>query len=174
MRCAALVAALLAPGAGTGAVSTTPDEYQVKAVFLFNFGRFVEWPKDTRGPFAICVVGDDPFGQTLDDVVRGESVNSRALVVRRYRSARELAACDIVFVGRGDQDLLADTLAAVRGHSVLTVTDAEGAVRLGAIIVLFEENNRIRMRINLAAARENHLVISSKLLRPAEVVGEDG
>ncbi len=160
--------------AAPAAVSTTPDEYQVKAVFLFNFGRFVEWPKDggdPASPFTICVVGEDPFGRTLDDVVRGESVGTRPLVVRRFRDARDLAGCQILFIGRGNDALLAQALGAVRGQSVLTVTDADGAERQGAIIVLFEENNRIRMRINLAAARENDLVISSKLLRPAEVVG---
>lgn len=174
---AVLIAALLAPGASIGAVNATPDEYQVKAVFLFNFGHFVEWPRESGNgnqPFAICVVGADPFGQTLDDVVRGESVGSRALVVRRLRSTNEIEGCDIVFVSRGNENLLQDTVAAVRGRGVLTVTDAEGAEREGAIIVLFKEKNRIRMRIDLAAARENGLVISSKLLRPAEVVNGEG
>jgi hypothetical protein len=172
-RGAALLALLLLPGWSPAAL----DEYQVKAVFLFNFGQFVEWPQhayDTpNAPFVICVLGQDPFGKTLDDVVRGESVGSRSLVVRRLGEARESSGCNILFVGRQDSEHLDDALAAVRGHSVLTVTDVEGAERQGAIIVLFNENNRIRMRINVAAARENHLVISSKLLRPAQVIGSE-
>jgi hypothetical protein len=158
--------------------AASPNEYQVKAVFLFNFGQFVEWPSDAyaspQSPFVICVVGEDPFGRTLDDVVRGEVVGARPLVVRRYDDADGVAACNILFVGRNDAALLDRALAAARGHSVLTVTDIDGAESRGAIIVLYNDRQRIRMRINLAAARANHLVISSKLLRPAEVVGTEG
>jgi hypothetical protein len=183
---AALAAMLLLPVGGTLASGppllfasrATPDEYQVKAVFLFNFGQFVEWPSSAydspQAPFVICVVGEDPFGQTLDDVVRGEAIGSRSLVVRRYSDAEGIAGCNILFVGRNDADLLDDALAAARGHSVLTVTDIDGAENNGAIIVLYNDHQRIRMRINLAAAKANHLVISSKLLRPAEVVGTEG
>ena len=170
----ALCAAIWLPAWGSAA----PGEYQVKAVFLFNFGQFVEWPKqayDTPiAPFVICVLGEDPFGKTLDDVVRGESAGSRSLVVRRLAAADDATRCNILFVGRGDPGKLDAAMAAVRGSSVLTVTDIDGAENRGAIIVLFEDNKRIRMRINLAAAKENHLVISSKLLRPAEVIGAEG
>jgi len=161
----------LAPGAPPAA------EYQVKAAYLFNFGQFVEWPDNAwaspAAPFAICVVGVDPFGRTLDDVVRGESVNGRPLVVRRHEDHKEAAGCNILFIARSEADRLAETLKALKGHNVLTVTDIDGADRAGAIIVLVSENNRVRMRINVAAAKANHLVISSKLLRPAEVVGID-
>ena len=174
LRRAAAVAALSWPLLGAAAL----DEYQVKAVFLFNFGQFVQWPQQSydssRAPFLICVLGEDPFGKTLDDVVRGESVGARSLVVRRVRDTDRLGDCNILFVSRLEANRLPNAVAAVRGRSVLTVTDAEGASGQGAIIVLFNENNRIRMRIDLAAARTNHLVISSKLLRPAEVVGAEG
>ena len=157
--------------------AAAPSEYQVKAVFLFNFGQFVEWPAasfDTpQAPFVICILGEDPFGQTLDDVVRGESVGAHSLVVRRFRKAADIAVCNILFISRAEQDKLGDALSAVRGHSVLTVTDIDGAEKHGAIIVLFNDRNRIRMRINLAAAKANQLVISSKLLRPAEVIGAE-
>jgi hypothetical protein len=171
---AVLAAALLWPLCSPAAL----DEYQVKAVFLFNFGQFVEWPRESydtaQAPFVICVLGEDPFGRTLDDVVRGESIGARSLVVRRVRDTNGLTDCNILFVSRHDAARLPDAVAAVRGRSVLTVTDAEGASGQGAIIVLFNENNRIRMRIDLAAARTNKLVISSKLLRPAEVIGTEG
>ena len=173
-----LLAALAAMLLASGPVRAQPSEYQVKAVFLYNFGQFVEWPRDTfdtpQAPFVICVLGEDPFGKTLDDVVRGESVGNRSLVVRRFSDPTTIEDCNILFVGRGEADRLDDALAAARGHSVLTVTDIEGAERHGAIIVLFNDRNRIRMRINLAEARANQLVISSKLLRPAEVIGAEG
>jgi hypothetical protein len=172
----ALVTCLLTCAASWPA--TPPGEYQVKAVFLYNFGQFVDWPAhvfDTpQAPFVICIAGKDPFGKTLDDVVRGESIGGHSLVVRRLQDARGAEECRILFVGQGQAKLLADSLDAVRGHNVLTVTEIDGAERQGAIIVLFSENNRIRMRINLAAARASDLVISSKLLRPAVLVGQEG
>jgi hypothetical protein len=162
----------------TSWAAAPPGEYQVKAVYLFNFGQFVEWPArafDAPGaPFVICVIGEDPFGKTLDDVVRGELFGSRPLIVKRFEDPENITACNILFISRSESSHIAETLAAVRGRSILTVTDIDGAERQGAIIVLFNDKNRIRMRINLAAARANQLVISSKLLRPAEVIGAEG
>ena len=166
-----LLAALWCAIAGATAPAT---EYQVKAVYLFNFGQFVEWPAGAWtspiAPFVICVVGKDPFGPTLDDVVRGESINGRPLLLRRQKGRRGLDDCHILFISRSEAARLPDTLDALRGRSVLTVTDIDGAENQGAIIVLVSENNRVRMRINVAAAKQNNLVISSKLLRPAEIV----
>lgn len=153
-------------------------EYQVKAAYLFNFGQFVEWPLQAydspSSPFVIGVVGEDPFGKTLDQLIAGESLGGRPLVVKRFRNADDISACNILFIGRSESSRLDATLKALQGRSVLTVTDITGAELRGAIIVLVNENNRIRMRINVAAARASNLVISSKLLRPADVVGSGG
>lgn len=158
-----------------GRAAAPPSEYQVKAVYLFNFGQFVEWPSrvfdSPEAPFVIGVFGEDPFGPTLDAVVRGEKLGTRPIVVERFRDTDDISRCNILFVGRNEAGRLDDVLAAVRGRSVLTVTDVDGAERQGAIIVLYNQNNRIRMRINLPQARASDLVISSKLLRPAEVIG---
>jgi len=149
-------------------------EYQVKAAYLFNFSQFVEWPsaafESPTAPFVIGIVGQDPFEGVLDSVVSGEKLQGHPLEVRRFAAAAEVADCNIVFVARGQEALLADTLRALRGRHVLTVTDATGPEQRGAMIVLFTDNNRVRMRIDLAAARASQLVISSKLLRPAEVI----
>jgi YfiR/HmsC-like len=174
-----LAACIVAAGWCAGAWPATPAaEYQVKAAYLFNFGQFVEWPQhayDSPGaPFVIGVVGEDPFGKTLDTVVAGESLGGHPLVVKRFRNAQDISACNILFIGRSESGRLDETLKALKGRSVLTVTDIAGAELRGAIIVLVNENNRIRMRINVAAAKASNLVISSKLLRPAEVVGNDG
>jgi hypothetical protein len=162
-----------------GALSATPaTEYQVKAAYLFNFGQFVEWPAQAydspNAPFVIGVVGEDPFGNTLDEAIAGESLGGHPLIVRRFKTPRDISACNILFIGRSEAARLEETLKALQGRSVLTVTDITGAERRGAIIVLVNENNRVRMRINVAAARASNLVISSKLLRPAEVVGNEG
>ncbi|HET9862598.1 MAG TPA: YfiR family protein [Steroidobacteraceae bacterium] len=153
-------------------------EYQVKAVYLFNFSQFVEWPDaafaSPDAPFVICVVGQDPFAGALEGVLRGEKLNGHPLEARHLVEAAEATDCNIVFIARGQQALLDDALHVLQGRHVLTVTDAPRAEERGAMIVLFTDNNRIRMRINLAAARASQLVISSKLLRPAEVIGAGG
>ncbi len=155
-----------------------PSEYEVKAVYLFNFGQFVEWPakvfESPSSPFVIGIFGDDPFGGTIDEVVRGEALGTRPIVVQRFQDTEDITHCNILFIGRSDANRLREVLAAVRGRSVLTVTDIEGAERHGAIIVLFKQNNRVRMRINLPEAKASSLTISSKLLRPAEVIGAEG
>jgi len=171
-----LVACVVVASMSAGALPATPTaEYQVKAAYLFNFGQFVEWPSQAydspSAPFVIGVVGEDPFGETLDEVIAGESLGGHPLVVRRFRKAEDISACNILFIGRSEAARLDETLKLLKGRSVLTVTDISGAERRGAIIVLVNDNNRIRMRINVAAAKASNLVISSKLLRPAEVVG---
>ena len=172
-------ACILATSICSGTLSAPPAaEYQVKAAYLFNFGQFVEWPQHAyaspAAPFVIGIIGEDPFGRTLDDVIAGESFGGRPLIVRRFRNPEDISACNILFIGRSEAGRLDETIEALRGRSVLTVTDIAGAEHRGAIIVLFNENNRVRMRINVAAARASNLIISSKLLRPAEIVGNDG
>jgi hypothetical protein len=152
------------------------SEYQLKAVFLFNFAHFVEWPPAARpagsAPFVIGVLGRDPFGASLDEVVRGETEDSHPLAIERYATAAQIRPCQILFIPAAELDHLdAAAIAALKGHSVLTVTDADTAAPRGVIIALVKRDNRIRLRIDLQAARESNLTISSKLLRPAEIVG---
>jgi len=170
-------AMLLASLCGIAWTAPPPTEYQVKAAYLFNFGQFVEWPvaawDSPQAPFAICIVGEDPFGSTIDEVVRGESIKGHQLVIRRFTASDAISGCNILFMGRSEASNVERILDSLRGHSILTVTDSAGTESRDAVIVLVTENNRVRMRINVAAARANNLVISSKLLRPAEVVGRE-
>jgi len=153
----------------------SPSEYQLKAVFLFNFTQFVEWPPQAfvgpEAPFVIGIVGRDPFGSQLDEVVRGETVDKRQIVVQRYRNIRELQNCNILYIARSESANLPSILAVLEGRSVLTVTDAEDANQLGVMIRLVTDGNHIRLRIDVGAAKASSLTISSKLLRPAEIVG---
>jgi hypothetical protein len=155
-----------------------PSEYQVKAVFLFNFAQFVEWPArafpDPQTPFVIGILGKDPFGPDLDAVVRGEAINNRPLVIERYRSIDELHNCNILCIGRTEMAQLPRILEVLKGRSILTVTDAEEGDPRGVMIRLVTRSNRIRLQIDVGAARAGNLVISSKLLRPAEIVGGEG
>ncbi len=152
-----------------------PSEYQVKAVFLFNFTQFVEWPPGTfatpEAPFVIGILGSDPFGRQLDEVVRGETVNRRPLVVQRYGSVADVSNCNILFISRAESGSLKQILAALKGRSILTVGDGDDDGQRGIMIRLVTRSNRIRLRIDVDAAKAGNLQISSKLLRPAEIVG---
>jgi hypothetical protein len=160
--------------AQTSAPATAVPEYQVKAVFLFNFAQFVEWPasafSDSGGPLVIGVLGEDPFGPYLDETVRGETAHGHPIEVRRFRRPDEIAGCHIAFVSRGEIDRLGEILAALKDRSVLTVSDAEDFATRGGMIRFLTDQNRIRLQINLEAARAADLTLSSKLLRPAQIV----
>jgi hypothetical protein len=177
MQRRALIASLFAALAGASALafSAPASEYQVKAVFLFNFSQFVAWPASAFGrgdsPIVICVLGRDPFGPDLDAVVSGEHVGARSLVVRRYQDVQEIKDCHILFIDRSQAPQLTQIVQALHGRSILTVSDIADATRSGVMIDLIKESDRIRLRINVAAAREGGLTLSSKLLRPAEIVG---
>jgi hypothetical protein len=171
-----------------GAVTTVPTdalaqsspdpEYQLKAVFLFNFAQFVEWPPsafpNSQTPLVIGILGEDPFGTYLDETVRGETVHDRPLVVRRYRNVQEIATCHILFISRREDRRIRGILDSLRGRSVLTVSDADRFATRGGMIRFVTDHKRIRFRINLEAARAASLILSSKLLRPAQIVPTGG
>lgn len=152
-----------------------PTENQVQAVFLFNFSRFVEWPPQAfaaaNEPFVIGIVGSDPFGAHLDEAIHNERINGHPLTVRRFRSISEVDNCQILFIDQSEIPRLGQILALLDHHSTLTVSQADGAAQRGVMIQFANENSRIRLRINVDSARAAGLTISSKLLRPAEIVG---
>lgn len=172
MRRALVVMMMMLTG-GTGRAAAS-HEYQLKSVFLFNFARFVDWPEtafaDARAPLIIGVLGEDPFGPALDDTVRNETIDGRKLEVRRYARAEEIRDCHVLFISQSESSRIAEHVAALRNRSVLTVSDLPGSALKGVMIRLITEQNRIRLRINLEEAKAAHLIISSKLLRPAEIV----
>ncbi|HKQ18184.1 MAG TPA: YfiR family protein [Candidatus Eisenbacteria bacterium] len=149
-------------------------EYDLKAVFLFQFAHFVTWParsfRDETTPITIGVLGEDPFGAALDEVVAGESVGTRRLDVRRYQLAEQVGACHILFISASEADHLPAVLAGLRGRNVLTVGDTKDFATRGGIVGFGVDRNRVKLRVNLAAADSAQLTISSKLLRQAEVV----
>jgi hypothetical protein len=155
----------------TGQTAISP-EYQVKAVFLFNFAQFVEWPArafpDAQAPLVIGVLGDDPFGSYLDETVRGEKVNDRPLIVQRYRRPGEIKICHVLFISRSETDRMEQVLASVKGRPILTVSDADDFIVRGGMVRLVTEKNKVRIRINVAAVKAANLKVSSKLLRVAE------
>jgi hypothetical protein len=165
----------LATSTRCGAYAAAPSEYEVKAVFLFNFSQFVSWPPAafdrSDAPMVIAVLGTDPFGRELDAIVKGERVGAHPLEVRRYRHVSEIKDCHILFIDRSEAAELGEIVQTLRGRSILTVSDIDDATRAGVMIGLVTQSDRIRLRINVAAARAGGLTISSKLLRPAQIVG---
>lgn len=158
----------------TAVQALAPDEYQVEAVFLLHFTQFVEWPQaanDTHAPFVIGVLGRDPFGRALDEAVRGESVNGRPLVVKRFAGAADLGPCQILFIDRSAIGDAERVIASLSHSGTLTVSDVDVPAPADVIIRFLNEDRRIRLRINVDYARTAGLTISSKLLRPAQVVG---
>ena len=149
-------------------------EYAVKANFLYKFAPFVAWPPaalaDPAAPFRICVIGDDPFGATLDNAVRGQRIGTHRITVRRATAATRGMGCHVLFVGRSRVQSSADMLAAVTGEPVLTVTDP-GNGTSGGMIQFVMRNGRIRFTIDATAASASGLNISSKLMELAVAPG---
>jgi hypothetical protein len=174
-RLAVLGLLLLAvPGRRAWADTADDLEYEVKAAFLYNFVKFVEWPADTfEGPtdkIVLCILGEDPFGESLDNVVRNEVLNGRPLSVHRTRDVLEARDCHVVFVPRTERARQERILAGLEGRGILTVGEADGFLNAGGMIRFVLEQNRVRFDINLAAAERSRLKLSSKLLRLARTV----
>jgi len=174
----ALLVGLLAANQELRAQPEPSREYQIKAVFLFNFVQFVDWPPQAfagpESPVVIGVLGEDPFGPALDEAVRGENVNGRPLVVHRFRRIEDVGLCHVLYVSRSETSRLPQIMTRLKGRSILTVSDTDEFTRLSGIIRFVTENNKVRLRINVDAAKAADLTISSKLLRPAEIISSGG
>lgn len=155
-----------------------PSEYELKAVFLFNFAQFVEWPSTAfaapDAPLVIGVLGTDPFGGRLEEAVQGETVQGHPLEIRRFERVEDITICHILFLGRSDGASLDGILSRLKFRPILTVGEAEQFARAGGMIGFVTEKSRIRLRINRGAAEAASLVLSSRLLRPAEIVTTGG
>ena len=170
-----LVAPVFLSLAGTQALAEAGvRDYQVEAVYLFNFTQFVEWPSaafaDTHKPIIIGVLGDDPFGAYLDETIRGETVGNRPLVVKRYRRVEDIEVCQVLFISRSEAQHLQPIIDRLKDRSILTVSDADGFTQFGGIVRFVTQGNHVRLRINAEAAKAAGLRISSKLLRVAQSI----
>lgn len=170
----ALAAVLLQAPIASAATSL---EYAVKANYLYKFGPFVDWPPrafaSPASPFIVCVVGEDPFNGALDEAVRGQTVNSHPVKIRRLQAVSSPDGCNVAYIGRGGAQGPAEALRALRGAPVLTVTDQSTGVD-GGVIHFVLKDGRVRFALNMAAARDNGLAISSKLITLAVAVEGSG
>ena len=145
-----------------------PGEYEVKAAFLFNFAKFVEWPQsafaDANSPLIIGVLGDDPFGDVLERTVAGKLVQGRPLRVQRWKRLVEMRYCHILFVSPSERGELPEILERFQAAAVLTVSEEDGFDELGGMIHFLLQENKVRFAINNRAAKAAGLKISSRLL----------
>jgi hypothetical protein len=168
------LAALIGFCSATGSAQTRPtSEYQLKAAFLYEFGRFVEWPwfaESGKSQFSICVLGVDPFGAWLDDAVRSKTVEGLTVAARRILGTKDVEGCHVLFISSSEDNRLVEILGSMEGRGVLTVGEGMPFVRRGGMISFTIEDNRVRFAINKRAAEEAGLKLSSQLLRLATMV----
>jgi hypothetical protein len=149
------------------------DEYQVKAAFLYNFAKFVEWPPGTfansTDPIEICIVGQNPFGSTLENMVQGKKVGDRAFAVRQLADTQQASQCQILFIGAAEWKRTRALLEALKNPGVLTVGESNDFTVLGGIISFRLDGPRVRIKVDLQTADHAKLRISSKLLSLAEI-----
>ncbi|MDB6059652.1 MAG: YfiR family protein [Verrucomicrobiales bacterium] len=171
-----LLVAVLIVGAHVAPVSAQPavPEYKLKAVFLFRFTDYVMWPpkafEQSDRPFVIGIIGTDPFGQFLDDTIRGETVKGHAVQVKRFKSLDEITSCNMLFVGTSAAGRVSEILQKVKGRPILTVSDISDFATNGGMIRFTKSGSRVGFRINVNAAKEAGLSISAKLLQMAQIV----
>lgn len=174
VRALVIVVACLATAITAAAQSPRAPEYEVKAAFLYNFAKFVEWPPQafaqSSAPLRICVLGHDPFGDTLSKIVQGKSISGRIIMNQRLQSTSEARACHILFISRSDPEDLNKAIQSTRDLPVLTVGESDDFLAQGGVVNFVLEEDRVRFEINLRAAESHRLKLSSKLLAVARVV----
>ena len=154
-----------------------PTDYQVKATYLYNFGRFIEWPGKVAAAqgssFTVCVLGQDPFGPSLDATLAGETIGGKTVVAKRISSAEESGDCQILFLSLTDDSRLNKIIADLDKKAVLTVSDMPRFVKRGGMIQFVLEGKKVRFEVNLTATQHAGLTLSSELLKVATAVKRD-
>lgn len=165
--------AILLACLSTAAPAQVVDEYRVKAAFLFNFAKFVEWPPDSFASadeaIGICVLGPNPFGSVLEETVHGKVVANRPFAVYQISNTQQAGKCHIVFVSASAGKRSHMFLDELKNMRVLTVSETDGSSSNGGVIALKLKDGRVHIEIDLAAAERAKLRISSKLLSLAEI-----
>jgi hypothetical protein len=151
--------------------ASTPTEYEVKAAYLYNFGRFVQWPARATAAegryFTICVLGDDPFGPVLNATIADETIDGKTVVAKRISAPQQAANCRILFISSSEDRQLKEILIALAKASVLTVSDMPQFARRGGMVQLILDGNKVRFEVNLSSAERAGLIFSSQLLKLA-------
>src|SRR6202163_2091297 len=160
-----------------GMDSSESSEYLIKAGFIYNFAKLVEWPTSAfaqqDSPIVIGILGDDPFGGTLDRIVADKKINGRGFAIRRLRwskDLKDLRDCNILFVSSSEKEHIDSVVDAMKWLPVLTIGDTPGFAKRGGIVNFTLEDNKVRFEVNVEAAKRADLTISSRLLTLARIV----
>ncbi len=162
----------------TPAFSANISEYAVKAEYLYNFAKFVEWPPSvfvsSDAPIVLGVLGEDPFGTTLDDVIKGKVVEGRSLIVRRFSDPDTtpldtLRSCQILFISDSEKDNMREPLSSVRGANLLTVSEIDQFPSLGGMITFDQEGDRIGLVVNPKSVKKAGLTLRAQLMQIAKI-----
>jgi len=172
-----LISAMVLGGHAEDLDSSDSSEYLIKAGFIYNFAKLVEWPAaafaQPDSPIVIGILGDDPFGATLDRIVADKKINGRGFVVKRLKwtkDFKDLKDCNILFVSSSETEHLDSLVDAVKWLPILTIGDATGFAKRGGIMNFTLEDNKVRFEVNVEAAKHADLTISSRLLTLARIV----
>jgi hypothetical protein len=159
-------------------VMAQPDrltESEIKAGFLYNFTKFVEWPTETfanpTAPFVVGVIGANPFGDLLTGAAAGKTVDGRAVLIKQFSHEENFAGCQILFVSSSETKRTAQILEKLNGASVLSVGEGDAFTQAGGMIAFIIEGNKVRLAINLEAAVAARIKISAKVIAVARLVG---
>ncbi|MFA6054878.1 MAG: YfiR family protein [Thermodesulfovibrionales bacterium] len=148
-------------------------EYEVKAAFLYNFVKFVEWPDDKNThadrTINICILGEDRFGNAFD-FIKDETIGNRSLAIKRFKTLQHIENCHVLFISRSEKEDIEHILGTVKGLNILTVGDTEGFANKGVIINFYIEKNRVRFEINVDSLKRSGLSISSKVMHLARII----
>jgi hypothetical protein len=157
----------------TSQAAAQVEEYRLKATFLYNFAKFVQWPpesfKDPSEPISICILGQNPFGKSLDEAISGKVVDGRALRVREISKVDPDCECQILFVASSEEKRFRSFFQRLKGSGLLTVGET-GLAPDGIVITMKLGGGKVHLEINLAAAECQNLRVSSKLLSLAQVI----
>jgi len=169
----AFILTMLIWGPNVSAESVQYKEYLIKAAFLYNFIKFVDWPsesfKNGAAPINLCVLGDDPFGEALD-TLRNKRVKGRRLVIKRVRRVEQIEGAHLLFISTSEKGRVKEILKSLADAPVLTISEMEGFGQNGGIINFITIDNKIQFEINSEKAQQHKLKISSQLLKLARIV----
>ncbi len=159
---------------GASSAQAQSKEYQIKAAFLYNFTQFVQWPDTAfppgHTPFCIGILGDDPFDGSLDEMVRGEMIDHRPLVIRHASGFDGLKDCQIIFISKSEEGHVAEILSETSSSPVLMVSEIDGFDQEGGMINFYLQGGKVRFEINPSSAQKAGLKISSQLLTLGKIV----
>jgi hypothetical protein len=173
-----ICATLALPCRAQTANSSDSSEYLIKAGFIYNFAKLMQWPTSAfpqpDSPIVIGILGNDPFGATLDSVLAGKKVDARGFVVKHLKWGADIKSCNILYVSASEAPHLDEILHAVKGLPVLTIGQMPEFARRGGIVNFVIEDDKVRFEVNVEAAKQAEISISSRLLTLAKIIPQTG